>query len=84
MQARIEKLNDKEEQKKQALIDAQAVDMSMADPEMEALRQSRLAALKQATKSRTKQLADGHGELHEIVEEDFLKEVTSTKWVKKK
>jgi hypothetical protein len=55
--------------------------MTMEDPELEALRQQRLAALKALTKGKQQQVADGHGELREIVEEEFLKEVTSTPYV---
>lgn len=57
------------------------VDMRMDDPEVERMRQARLAALKQAAKSNKQKISDGHGELREIVEDDFLKEVTSTEFV---
>ncbi len=57
------------------------VDMRMEDADLEAVRQARLAALKAASKGRQQNLNDGHGELREIAEDDFLKEVTSTKCV---
>lgn len=52
--------------------------MTMDDPEVERMRQARLAALRTAQKSRQQHVHDGHGELREIVEDEFLKEVTST------
>ena len=51
------------------------VSMVMDDPEAEALRQSRMAALKARATAAKKHLEEGGGELREIVEEDFLKEV---------
>jgi hypothetical protein len=51
------------------------VSMVMEDPEAEALRQSRMAALKARASAAKKHLEDGGGELREIVEDDFLKEV---------
>jgi hypothetical protein len=69
------------ESEKRKMKEAQHVDMTMEDPEVEALRQRRLEALKNASKARAQHLADGHGELREIVEEEFLREVTSTKCV---
>lgn len=58
--------------------DEERVDMRMDDPEMEALRKQRLAALHEATKAKKQHMDDGGGEVREILEEDFLKEVTST------
>jgi hypothetical protein len=40
--------------------------------------QSRIAALKSATSSKKAFRVAGHGELREIVEDDFLKDVTSS------
>lgn len=51
------------------------VSMVMDDPDAEALRQSRMAALKARASAAKKHLEDGGGELREIVEDDFLKEV---------
>jgi hypothetical protein len=45
------------------------------------LLQARMAALKDSAASRKHHLQSGHGELREIVEDDFLKEVTSAKYV---
>jgi hypothetical protein len=69
------------ESEKRKMKEAQHVDMTMEDPEVEALRQRRLEALKNASKARAQHLADGHGELREIVEEEFLREVPSTQCV---
>lgn len=44
-------------------------------------KQSRIEALKSASMARKGHRASGHGELREIVEEDFLKDVTSTECV---
>ncbi len=62
-----------------AKAEADRVDMTMEDPEEEAIRQRRMAALKAASQAKKNNFADGHGELHEIVEEDFLKEVTGSR-----
>lgn len=52
------------------------VDMTMADPDVEAMRQARMAALKSKAAAAKRAVAEGGGEYREIVEEDFLKEVT--------
>lgn len=52
-------------------------DWSLADPEMEALRQARIAALKETAASRRGHREAGNGEMRDIVEEEFLREVTS-------
>jgi hypothetical protein len=51
------------------------VDMTMEDPDVESLRQERLAALKARTAAAKRHLQDGGGDYREIVEDDFLKEV---------
>uniref|UniRef100_A0A7S1CGP6 Thioredoxin domain-containing protein n=1 Tax=Bicosoecida sp. CB-2014 TaxID=1486930 RepID=A0A7S1CGP6_9STRA len=51
------------------------------DPEMEAIREARLKQLKEAADARKEHLALGHGEYREIVEEEFLSEVTKSKQV---
>ncbi len=78
LQAKADKANEKVEAHAKAAAEAEKVDMRMEDPEMEQIRQARLQALKNASAKNKKSLADGHGELREIVEEEFLKEVTST------
>ena len=51
------------------------------DPEVEALRQARMAALKASAAARKQGLQEGRGELREIAEDEFLKEVTSARFV---
>lgn len=54
-------------------------DWMLEDPDLEKLRQERLAALRSKSTQVKQHREAGHGELREIVEEEFLKEVTSTK-----
>lgn len=51
------------------------------DPELEKLRQSRIASLKDTASAFKTHREAGHGDLREIVEEEFLKEVTSASLV---
>lgn len=53
-------------------------DWTIEDPELERLRQARIASLKENASLRKGHREAGHGDLREIVEDDFLKEVTST------
>jgi hypothetical protein len=64
-----------------AAEEAARVDMRMDDPEVEALRQARMAALKASAAARKQGLQEGRGELREIAEDEFLKEVTSARFV---
>lgn len=56
-------------------------DWALDDPDLEALRRSRMAALRSTVDARKAARAAGGGELRTIVEDDFLKEVTSAKMV---
>lgn len=51
------------------------------DPELEALHRRRLAKLKAKAEKQRDMLTKGHGSYREIVEEEFLKEVTGSKHV---
>ena len=51
------------------------VDMTMEDADLEALRQSRMEALKSRAAAVKRHTEAGGGEYREITEEDFLKEV---------
>jgi hypothetical protein len=64
-----------------AAEEAARVDMRMDDPEVEALRQQRMASLKAQAAARKQGLQEGRGELREIVEDEFLKEVTGARFV---
>jgi len=64
-----------------AAEEAARVDMRMDDPEVEALRQQRMQALKAAASARKQGIQEGRGELREIVEDEFLKEVTGARFV---
>ena len=64
-----------------AAEEAARVDMRMDDPEVEALRQQRMAALKAGAAARKQGLQEGRGELREICEDEFLKEVTGARFV---
>jgi len=64
-----------------AAEEALRVDMRMEDPEIERLRQERLAAMKNARKKQQQGAAEGCGELREIAEDEFLKEVTNHPFV---
>lgn len=48
------------------------------DPELERLRQTRLAQLKAQYQQKQELLAKGHGDYREIVQDEFLKEVTGS------
>lgn len=64
-----------------AAEEAARVDQRMDDPEVERLRQERMATLRAAAAARKQGLQEGRGELREIVEDEFLKEVTSARFV---
>ena len=64
-----------------AAEEALRVDMRMEDPEVERLRQERLTAMKNARKKMQQGAAEGCGELREIAEDEFLKEVTNHQFV---
>merc|ERR1719463_99121 len=51
------------------------------DSDLAALRARRLAKMKERAKKREELKAKGHGEYTEIVEEEFLKTVTSSEYV---
>eukprot|EP00696_Hemimastix_kukwesjijk_P012458 gnl/Hemi2/25624_TR8613_c0_g1_i1.p1 gnl/Hemi2/25624_TR8613_c0_g1~~gnl/Hemi2/25624_TR8613_c0_g1_i1.p1 ORF type:complete len:242 (-),score=87.24 gnl/Hemi2/25624_TR8613_c0_g1_i1:76-801(-) len=51
------------------------------DPELDNLRAARLEQLKAEYRERAQNLSKGHGQYKEIVEEEFLKEVTGSKFV---
>jgi hypothetical protein len=57
------------------------VDMRMDDPDVEAMRRDRIAQLKARAAAAKVHRADGHGDLREITEDEFLKEVTSSPYV---
>mmetsp|Transcript_144281 Transcript_144281/g.350285 ORF Transcript_144281/g.350285 Transcript_144281/m.350285 type:complete len:265 (-) Transcript_144281:50-844(-) len=61
--------------------DDEWLDEMEADPEMERLREARLKQLKDLAAAKKEHLALGHGEYREIVEEEFLTEVTKSKQV---
>jgi hypothetical protein len=56
-------------------------DLASEDPELEALRKARMATLMDVKKAKKAHLDDGGGEVREIVEEDFIREVTSNHYV---
>jgi hypothetical protein len=64
-----------------AAEEAARVDMRMDDPEVERLRQARLAALKRQSEERLLGQQEGRGELREVAEDEFLREVTSARRV---
>lgn len=77
-----------EEAKEAAAIAAAAPDSDEewldelgADPELEKIREARMAQLKATAEKKREVLALGHGEYREITEEEFLTEVTSSKQV---
>eukprot|EP00980_Cylindrotheca_fusiformis_P028608 scaffold22620_cov131-Cylindrotheca_fusiformis.AAC.3 len=51
------------------------------DAALEAFRRRRLAELKQSATKEDEQRAKGHGEVRTIVQDEFLPECTSSKWV---
>lgn len=65
-----------EEAAKEAEEAKKEKDWELEDPDMERLRQQRMAQLRDAAVARKQNQERGNGELREIVEEDFLKEVT--------
>ncbi len=72
----------KEKAKKEAEeAKAEENDWRLDDPDLEKLRLSRIAALKDAATSRKGGREAGHGDLREIAEDEFLKEVTSSSLV---
>ncbi|GMI01215.1 hypothetical protein TrST_g7002 [Triparma strigata] len=52
-----------------------------ADPEMEALRAKRISHMRQKQIDRAENLAKGHGSYRIITQDEFLNEVTTSKWV---
>jgi hypothetical protein len=84
MEAKQKAIEEREQRTKDALA-CQAceekerldptVSMEMEDPDLEALRQARMEALKSKATAVKRHIQDGGGEYREIVEDDFLKEV---------
>lgn len=56
-------------------------DAFLNDPELDRLRELRLAKLKKEHAEKQENLAKGHGQYREIVQDEFLKEVTSSAYV---
>lgn len=52
-----------------------------ADPEMEAIRNARINAMRLQAGERAENLAKGHGTYRYISQDEFLTEVTTSKWV---
>jgi hypothetical protein len=84
MEARQKEIDDREKRTQEALACAACVEkerldptvsMEMEDPDLEAVRQARMEALKSKAKALKRHIEAGGGEYREIAEDDFLKEV---------
>lgn len=58
--------------------DLDSDDDLLNDPELDKIRMKRLGQIAAASQLRQEQLAKGHGQYREIVQDDFLKEVTGS------
>lgn len=84
MEAKQKEIDDREKRTQEALACAACVEkervdptvsMEMEDPDLEAVRQARMEALKSKAKALKRHIEAGGGEYREIAEDDFLKEV---------
>ena len=83
-EAKQKEIDDREKRTQEALACAACVEkerldptvsMEMEDPDLEAVRQARMEALKSKAKALKRHIEAGGGEYREIAEDDFLKEV---------